>query len=66
MKTLKKNDIIQMNGGEFKVVYLDNKDNEVRIQRTTEPMIVIAGDFNDNGIKLMGWRDFADYKIIKL
>lgn len=58
-------DVIQMNGGEFKVVYLNEKFNEVRIQRTTEPMLVVAGDYNETGIKLMGWHKFADYKIVK-
>lgn len=57
--------VIKLNGGEFKVVYL--QDDEVRIQRTTEPMIVTAGDIDlqNKGIKLMGWRNFAPYQIIK-
>lgn len=54
---------INFNKGEFIVTYFDG--NEIRIKRTTEPKIEVAGDYKDNKIKLMGWSSFLPYKIVK-
>lgn len=64
IKTLQVGSLISLNTGKFKVVFLD--DDEIRIQRTTEPMIVTAGDINKGGIKLMGWNNYKPYTVLTI
>jgi len=61
---MKVGQLVSFNEGLFRVLFIE--DNEIKVQRTTEPKITVWGSYKPKQklIKLNGWKNYVPYKLI--